>query len=470
MKNLFKRFKSAPSQPVTRSSDVRASQPTTPPTKVKTSSKTFAELGLTPELCQTVKDEGYTTPTAIQLAAIPEVLRGRDLLGTAQTGTGKTAAFSLPMLQLLSAQPDPKHHIRALILTPTRELAIQIGDSLKTYGRGLKLRSTVIFGGVGAEPQKQALRHGVDIVVATPGRLLDLMNQRCVDLNHINIFVLDEADRMLDMGFIHDVKRIIAKLPKQRQNLLFSATMPQEVANLTKEILKNPAHVEVTPVSSTTAQVKQQIYFVDRGHKRDLLLHILNQDAVVRALIFARTKANANRVAEFVNKSGISAEAIHGNKSQSARQRALEMFRSGKIAVLVASDIAARGLDIDEISHVINYDMTHEPETYVHRIGRTGRAEARGVAMSFVDAEERGFLREVERVTGQKIPVVDDHPFPAQEKERAPAPRQQHGRRPQRSAGAKKPGHGQQRQQPGQHSNQNRRPRPKSKGSRPTSH
>jgi len=341
------------------------------------------------------------------------VLQGRDLLGCAQTGTGKTAAFALPILQRLSETRPETRGIRTLILTPTRELAIQIGESFTTYGRHLRLHSTVVFGGVGAEPQKQALKRHPDILVATPGRLLDLMGQGFVDLKNLSIFVLDEADRMLDMGFIHDVKRVIAVLPRQRQSLLFSATMPPDIQELAMSVLKNPAKVEVAPVSSTSEQVTQRLYYVDRNNKRPLLLHVLEDRETTRVILFTRTKAIANRVAEFLCKSDVKAEAIHGNKSQSARQRALENFRRGTTRVLVASDLASRGLDVEEISHVINFDLPNIAETYVHRIGRTGRAEARGIAISFCEADERPYLRDIERLIGKKVPVVEDHPYPA---------------------------------------------------------
>lgn len=377
------------------------------------SDKTFASLGLREELCRAVADDGYATPTPIQLAAIPEVASGRDLLGCAQTGTGKTAAFALPMLHRLANTPAKSRGVRALILTPTRELAIQIGDSFKSYGRHLKLRSTVVYGGVGLEPQKKLLRQGIDILVATPGRLLDLHGQGFGDFTNLEIFVLDEADRMLDMGFIHDVKKIIRLLPKERQTLLFSATMPKDIQDLSMSVLRNPAKVEVTPVSSTAELIAQSVYFVDRPSKRHLLLHVINEEKVTRALVFTRTKHVANRVAEFLCEESIKAEAIHGNKSQSARQRALENFKAGKTRILVASDIASRGIDIDMVSHVINYDVPNVPETYVHRIGRTGRAEASGIAISFCDKEEVAYIRDIERLTQRKIPVVDEHPFPS---------------------------------------------------------
>jgi ATP-dependent RNA helicase RhlE len=398
-------------------------------------------MGLDERICRAVAEDGYQKPTPIQAAAIPDVLAGRDLLGCAQTGTGKTAAFSLPIIHRLGARPSrqPRKVIRALILTPTRELALQIMESLESYGRHLSLTSTVLLGGVSAEPQKKALRKGIDILVATPGRLIDLKSQGLVDLSKIEMLVLDEADRMLDMGFIHDVKRILAMLPPKRQNLLFSATMPREIESLAATILKNPAKVEVAPVSSTAEMISQKVYFVDKQNKRPLLLHVLAEGDMRRVLVFTRTKNMANRIAEFLDKNEVSAEAIHGNKSQNARQRALANFKAGKTRVLVASDIASRGLDIDEISHVINFELTNVPETYVHRIGRTGRAQASGTALSFCDLSERDFLRDIERVIGKKVPVMGDHPFAklnetpesiaAAKETRGP----QRGRRPERS-------------------------------------
>ena len=371
----------------------------------------FAQLGLNDALCLAVSQEGYETPTPIQQQAIPIILQGKDLLGCAQTGTGKTAGFALPMLQRLSMQANPVAAIRALVLTPTRELAIQVENSFKVYGKHLNLRSAVIFGGVGYEPQKQAIRSRPAILVATPGRLLDLMNQHLVDLSKLEIFVLDEADRMLDMGFIHDVRRVITALPKQRQNLLFSATMPRDIQDLADKILVQPTKVEVTPVSSTSDRISQQVYFVEKQDKRALLLHVLRAEHAGRTIVFTRTKSGANRVAEFLNKSGITAEAIHGNKSQSARQRALENFRTGSTQVLVASDIASRGIDVDGITHVINFEIPNVAETYVHRIGRTGRAEATGRAISFCQADERPFLAGIEKLTRSRIPVVSQHPY-----------------------------------------------------------
>lgn len=376
----------------------------------------FADLGINKELVAAVEAEGYTHPTPIQAQAIPHILEGRDLLGCAQTGTGKTAAFALPTLQIvmeradISAQRSP---IKVLVLTPTRELAIQIDESFRVYGKHTGVRHAVVFGGVGQNPQERALRQGPHVLVATPGRLLDLMNQNIVKLDQLKIFILDEADRMLDMGFIHDVRRVIKALPKERQTLFFSATMPDDIQKLADSILTDPVGVSVTPVSSTAETVQQQIYFVDQGNKRHLLLHLMQDQNLSRALVFARTKHSANKVAEHLSKNNIRAEAIHGNKSQTARQRALENFKRGTTRVLVASDLASRGIDIDEISHVINYDIPNVPETYVHRIGRTGRAGAEGIAISFCDINEVDFLKGIERITKQRIPVVDEHPYPA---------------------------------------------------------
>ncbi|WP_395018069.1 DEAD/DEAH box helicase [Dongia sp.] len=373
----------------------------------------FADLSLTAPLMQAVKESGYERPTPIQARAIPHLLQGRDLLGLAQTGTGKTAAFVLPMLQRLmetKKRAAPKS-MRALILTPTRELAVQILESLKTYGRHLPLRSTQIFGGVGQHPQVEALRKGIDIVVATPGRLIDLIQQGHVKLESAEFFVLDEADRMLDMGFIRDIRRITPLLPKQRQTLLFSATMPNDVADLAKGLLKDPIRVEVVPQSTTAERIDQKLYFVARGHKRALLAQLLGAPEMTRAIVFTRTKHGANRLAEQLEKDGFGTAAIHGNKSQGARQQALNAFKNGKVKVLVATDIAARGIDVDGISHVVNYELPMEPEAYVHRIGRTARAGATGVALSFCDHEERGLLRDIERITRMKVPVVAEHPF-----------------------------------------------------------
>ena len=372
----------------------------------------FDELGLAAPLLRAVSAAGYETPTPIQVQAIPPALAGRDVLGIAQTGTGKTAAFALPILQRLEVLAKDDSAIRALILTPTRELAAQIGDSFETYGKKLDLYHTVIFGGVKPNPQIRELREGIDILVATPGRLLDLIGQGEVDLTDLAIFVLDEADRMLDMGFIHDVKRIVKLLPKKKQTLFFSATMPPDIVDLANGLLHEPIRVEVTPVSSTAERIDQFLYFVDKNDKRRLLVDVLKNPKIEHTLVFSRTKHGANRIVEHLEKAGIPSAAIHGNKSQNARERALEAFKSKQIRVLVATDIAARGIDIDGISHVVNYDLPNVPETYVHRIGRTGRAGASGIAISFCDDEEREYLRDVERLIGRHIDRVLDHPYP----------------------------------------------------------
>jgi ATP-dependent RNA helicase RhlE len=409
----------------------------------------FADLALTAPLMQAVKESGYERPTPIQARAIPHLLQGRDLLGLAQTGTGKTAAFVLPMLQRLmenKKRAAPKS-MRALILTPTRELAVQILESLKTYGRHLPLRSTQIFGGVGQNPQVDALRKGIDIVVATPGRLIDLIQQGHVKLESAEFFVLDEADRMLDMGFIRDIRRITPLLPKQRQTLLFSATMPNDVADLAKGLLKDPVRVEVVPQSTTAERIDQKLYFVARGHKRALLAQLLGTPEMTRAIVFTRTKHGANRLAEQLEKDGFGTAAIHGNKSQGARQQALNAFKNGKVKVLVATDIAARGIDVDGISHVVNYELPMEPEAYVHRIGRTARAGATGVAFSFCDHEERGLLRDIERITRMKVPVVADHPFVGVPEDPRNAPLDDDGAIPTRHRGGNR---GQHKGRPGQ--------------------
>ena len=376
---------------------------------------TFEQLNLIEPILRALKTEGYTTPTPIQQQSIPIVLQGTDLLGCAQTGTGKTAAFAIPILQLLyDEHTNRKGHrtIKAMVLTPTRELAIQIGDSFMAYGKHTALKHRVIFGGVGQKPQTDALRDGVDILIATPGRLLDLMNQGFVNLNHIQLFVLDEADRMLDMGFIHDVKRVIAKLPIKKQTLFFSATMPPEIQKLANTILVHPKKVEVTPVSSTVDAIQQSIFYVDKPDKKDLLIHLLQDKTVQSALVFTRTKHGADKVVKDLIKSNIKAEAIHGNKSQNARQNALNNFKNKKTRVLVATDIAARGIDVDELSHVINYELPEVPETYVHRIGRTGRAGLSGVAFSFCDASEKGLLKDIHKLISKTITVDENHPYP----------------------------------------------------------
>lgn len=376
---------------------------------------TFNELNIIQPILDAVAAEGYTKPTPIQQQAIPHVLAGKDLLGCAQTGTGKTAAFAIPILQLLADKPTHKgrRDIHALILTPTRELAIQIGDNFSAYGKNLKLTHTVIFGGVPQGRQVQALNAGIDILIATPGRLLDLISQGYISLNNISLFVLDEADRMLDMGFIHDVKRVLTKLPQKKQTLFFSATMPPEIQKLANTILHNPATVTVTPVSSTVEIIQQSVYFVDKKEKKNLLAYILQDKSITRSLVFTRTKHGADKLVKELHKKGISAAAIHGNKSQNNRQRALNDFKNNDIRVLVATDIAARGIDIDELPHVINYELPEVPETYVHRIGRTGRAGANGVAISFCDAEERDELKGIQKLIGKQIPVVTEHPYPA---------------------------------------------------------
>ena len=381
---------------------------------IQVSTTTFAELGLAEPLLRALRAENYIEPTPIQARAIPVLLAGKDILGIAQTGTGKTAAFALPLLQRLAeprVQPTSRAP-RSLILAPTRELAIQIGDDIKRYGRNMGLRSAVIFGGVGYKPQTDALNRGLDILVATPGRLIDHIGQGNVKLDRVLFFVLDEADRMLDMGFIRDVRRIAALLPKERQSLLFSATMPQDVAKLAATLLRAPERVEVTPVKVTIDLIDQRVYHVDTARKRELLNGLLRDPSLSRILVFTRTKRGANRVAEQLGKAGVRADAIHGNKSQSARQRALQAFRAGQLRVLVATDVASRGIDIDEVSHVINYDMPEVPESYVHRIGRTGRAGARGIALSFCDPSERGSLRDIERLTKRPIAVVDSRGAP----------------------------------------------------------
>ena len=402
---------------------------------------TFNELNLSAPVLRAVAQAGYESPSPIQAAAIPPVLAGRDLMGCAQTGTGKTAAFALPMLDRLTASaPRKKGAIRALILTPTRELALQIGESFEAYGKYLTLRSTVIFGGVGQAPQVAALKKGVDILIACPGRLNDLVGQGLLDLSNIEIFVLDEADRMLDMGFVHDVKKVIAKLPRQRQNLMFSATMPKEIEQLAAGILHDPAFVKVDPVSSTVDRIQQSLYFVEKGNKKFLLPWLIKnlRPEVVNALVFSRTKHGADKIAKDLNKQGIPAAAIHGNKSQTARVTALEDFKAGKTRVLVATDIAARGIDISELSHVFNYDLPEVPETYVHRIGRTARAGADGTAISFCAPEEKEYLAGIEKLNRRQIPVVSGHPWdgvPAPVKAAPPV----RGKKPKAEAEQEKP-------------------------------
>ena len=389
----------------------------------------FSELGLSDPIQRALTSRNHVTPTPIQARAIPELLAGRDMLGIAQTGTGKTAAFALPILHQLSRQrgnngnkvrhrnhngaAKSSRSPRALVLAPTRELAIQIGEEFRAYSKHLALRHTVIFGGVSQKPQVTALARGLDILVATPGRLLDLMGQRFVRLDAIEFLVLDEADRMLDMGFVRDVRKILAAVPETRQSLLFSATMPGEISRLSQEILTDPVRVEVTPQATPIDRIEQSIYHVNTAGKRALLDSILKDPALSRVMVFARTKHRANRVAEQLSKGGVAAEAIHGNKSQGARQRALQRFRDGEARVLVATDIAARGIDVDSVSHVINYELPNEPESYVHRIGRTARAGAGGAAIAFCDPAERAYLRDIEKLIKRELTVIGDHPGPA---------------------------------------------------------
>ncbi|MGD0464426.1 MAG: DEAD/DEAH box helicase [Tepidisphaeraceae bacterium] len=373
----------------------------------------FADLRLAEPLLRAVAAEGYTLATPVQAQSIPHVLAGRDLLGCAQTGTGKTAAFALPILHRLNSAPSPAGRgarARCLVLCPTRELASQIAGDFRTYGKHVRFRMAVIFGGVNQNPQVQALRQGVDIVVATPGRLLDLMGQGHADLRGVETLVLDEADRMLDMGFIHDIRKIVSRLPAQRQTLLFSATMPPEIRRLADSLLRNPAGVQIAPACSTADGIKESVYFVERRNKPALLAHLVGKLPMSRAIVFTRTKHGADRVVRQLQGYGIRSEAIHGNKSQNARQRALENFRASKTPVLVATDIASRGIDIDDVSHVVNFDVSHEPETYIHRVGRTARAGATGEAVSFCDREERPNLKLIEKLIRRSIPVRNDHP------------------------------------------------------------
>ncbi|MCQ9156226.1 DEAD/DEAH box helicase [Acidomonas methanolica] len=373
----------------------------------------FADLNLAEPIQRALVEEGYTTPTPIQAGAIPHLLQGRDLLGLAQTGTGKTAAFALPILDYLLRNPRraPAKGARVLVLAPTRELAAQIDDSFKTYGRHMKLRHAVIFGGVGQGRQVEAMRNGVDVLTAAPGRLLDLIGQGFIDLSGLEILVLDEADRMLDMGFIRDIRKIVALLPEKRQTLLFSATMPATIEDLAASLLRDPARVEVTPPASTVDRIRQAVMFVESENKKAATLMLVDNPKVVRAVVFTLMKHEANKVAEFLNKNGITAEALHGNKSQGARERAMSGFRGGSIRVLVATDIAARGIDVDDVSHVFNYDLPNVPESYVHRIGRTARAGREGWAVSLCDPEQRAWLRDIEKTIGKPVTVVTDHPY-----------------------------------------------------------
>jgi ATP-dependent RNA helicase RhlE len=427
---------------------------------------TFAGLGVAEPILRALAQENYTTPTPIQLRAIPALLGGGDLLGIAQTGTGKTAAFGIPLLQKLSVghvPPRPKE-AKSLILAPTRELAVQIEQSLRTYGRFLNLKMAVILGGVSQHGQINALRGGADIVVATPGRLLDLVQQKHIRLDGVSSFILDEADRMFDMGFIRDVRKILGFLPKERQSMLFSATMPDEVSKLVHEVLREHQRIEVAPQSRTADRVVQKLYFVPAMQKRQLLTELLKDNALYRVIVFTRTKHGANKVAGHLAKIGIASDAIHGNKSQNARQRALEQFRNGKLRVLVATDIAARGIDIDEVTHVINFELPNEPESYVHRIGRTARAGAEGVAISFCDPSERGYLRDIERITRNKLEATPHDLPPLTEAELA-AVKQQDQRPPHGHRHGGKPGSG---HKPGEH--KGGAPGKKRNGSRPHWH
>ncbi|MBL8964362.1 MAG: DEAD/DEAH box helicase [Phycisphaeraceae bacterium] len=393
----------------------------------------FDLIGLSPAIARALAEEGYATPTPIQSQAIPAVMAGRDLLGCAQTGTGKTAAFALPILHRLVTAPADKSRRgatlpRVLVLSPTRELATQIGESFATYGRHTAVTGTTVFGGVSQVNQVRALRRGVDVLVATPGRLMDLMQQGCCDLSAVEVFVLDEADRMLDMGFIQPIRRIASALPKARQTLLFSATMPREIAGLAESLLRDPARVSVTPVSSAAPKIEQLVYMIDRGRKPALLEHLIRSEKIGRALVFTRTKRGADVVARRLNDAGIVSTAIHGNKAQNQRTRALDGLRSGRVRILVATDVAARGIDVDGITHVINYDMPVEAEAYVHRIGRTGRAGATGIAIALCGDDERPLLRDIERLLGRRVRVAD----PVADLPHAPARAVSHDERPVR--------------------------------------
>ncbi|UPO79205.1 ATP-dependent helicase [Parasaccharibacter sp. TMW 2.1888] len=384
----------------------------------------FKALGLAAPILQALDGEGYTTPTPIQAGAIPHLMEGRDLLGLAQTGTGKTAAFALPILHYLLEHPHKAapRSARVLVLAPTRELVAQIADNFAAYARHMKFSHAVIFGGVGQNRQVEAMKRGVDVMVAAPGRLLDLVGQGHIDLSTLEIVVLDEADRMLDMGFVHDIRRIVARLPEKRQTLLFSATMPPSIRELAHSLLNDPETVQVTPESSTVDRIRQAVLFVDSTAKKEALMMLVNNDRVVRAVVFTLMKHEANKVAEYLSKNGIPAAAIHGNKSQGARERAMQGFRDGSVRVLVATDIAARGIDVDEVSHVFNYDLPNVPEAYVHRIGRTARAGRDGWAVSLCDAEQRAWLRDIEKRIGKNVPVITDHPYHSTEAQNSTLP------------------------------------------------
>ncbi|MBU0500480.1 MAG: DEAD/DEAH box helicase [Gammaproteobacteria bacterium] len=403
----------------------------------------FSKLGLQAELLRAIGAQGYSSPTPIQTQAIPVVLAGRDVLAGAQTGTGKTAAFTLPLLQRLNGKPRTGKAPRALVLTPTRELAAQVAESVQTYGAHLSLRSTVVFGGVSINPQKDALNRGVDVLVATPGRLLDHVGQRSVDLSRIEILVLDEADRMLDMGFINDIRKLLALLPKQRQNLLFSATYTDDIKRLADGLLRNPALIEVARRNTAAETVSQVVYRVQKEHKRDLLIHLVKEGQWQQVLVFTRTKHGANRLAEQLGRAGIESAAIHGNKSQGARTKALAGFKDGSVRVLVATDIAARGLDIDRLPHVVNYELPNVPEDYVHRIGRTGRAGEEGAALSLVEGEEFKLLKDIQRVLKRDIPVAElpDFPVSAKQPEESRPQQVRHRHAPRRAGGNAAPAH-----------------------------
>ena len=397
---------------------------------------TFKDLGIIEPILKALEQEGYTHPTPIQKQAIPILLGGKDLLGVAQTGTGKTAAFAVPIIQqIYNEQPTHgrQRKIKALVVTPTRELAIQIGESFTAYGKFTGIRNTVIFGGVKQGKQTQALKNGVDVLVATPGRLLDLMNQGYISLRDIEYVVLDEADHMLDMGFIHDIKKIIAKLPQKRQSLFFSATMPKDIVELSRKILGDFERVTVRPEQATAEKVAQEVYFVSKGNKVNLLVHILQEQPNSSVLVFSRTKHGANKIVKKLGQADINAAAIHGNKSQTARQKALGDFKDGNLHVLVATDIAARGIDVDELSLVVNFDLPNVPETYVHRIGRTGRASASGIAISFCDRDERPYLRDIEKLINQRVPRVLEHPFNKDVEEEVPSVNNRNAHRPKSS-------------------------------------
>lgn len=388
---------------------------------------TFKDLGIIEPILKALELEGYTKPTPIQQQSIPILLGGKDLLGVAQTGTGKTAAFAVPIIQQIALDHPPSgrnRKIKALVVTPTRELAIQIGDSFTAYGKFTDIKNTVIFGGVKQGKQVQALKNGIDVLIATPGRLLDLMNQGFISLRDIEYVVLDEADHMLDMGFIHDIKKVISKLPPKRQSLFFSATMPKDIVELSRKILGDFERVTVKPEQATAEKVKQEVYFVSKGNKVNLLVHLLQEQPESSVLVFSRTKHGANKIVKKLAQAAIPSAAIHGNKSQTARQNALNDFKDGKLEVLIATDIAARGIDVDGLSLVINYDLPNVPETYVHRIGRTGRANASGIAVSFCDKDERPYLRDIEKLIKQDVPRIGDHPF-MDENQEAPSETQQ---------------------------------------------